>query len=73
MAKGKLLQCGGSKGQYLPESQDHEVVQSNHPLRDQAEGGGVGGPWRPQAPVPGSLTPSEQLHSLSECFLSSTS
>lgn len=44
MAKGKLLQCGGSKGQYLPESQDHEVVQSNHPLRDQAEGGGAGHP-----------------------------
>lgn len=44
MAKGKLLQCGGSKGQYLSESRDHEVVQSNHPLRDQAEGGGAGHP-----------------------------
>lgn len=37
IANEKLLQCGESKSQYLPESQDHEALQSNCPLRDKAE------------------------------------
>lgn len=72
-AKEELLQCGGLKGQCLPESRDHEVVQSNRPLRDQAEGGGAVVLGDPKLQSQAALIPSEQLHSLGEFFLSSTS